>query len=159
MKTKIKMPVAPEAEFAKFASVARVTHSAFEFYLDFGQFLPENKGFKTHTGRYHAPDATGVPHPDSVDHHHFFPVQLALHLTVHEGRMTTVEIEVDVNQWYQGPNEIDLVQHVAPIMANTAMQDLLEENGTGWKVCEDCELGLFNLREVIEPEDGGGGHG
>ncbi len=49
MKTKIKMPVAPEAEFAKFASVAKVTHSAFEFYLDFGQFLPEDKSFKTHT--------------------------------------------------------------------------------------------------------------
>lgn len=78
-------------------------------------------GFKTHTGRLHQdPDP---PHP------HFFSVTLTPEVDVVRGEVTEVEILADVNEWYTGPNDIDLETHSTAIMANTEAQDLVQQNG------------------------------
>jgi hypothetical protein len=53
---------------------------------------------------------------------------------------------MDVNQWYENPNVIDLDTHSGEIMGNTGAQDLLEQNGAS----------AFRLGDVDGEDDDGG---
>jgi hypothetical protein len=90
-----------------------------------GHFLDADQnpdGFLTHVGRYQ-PDPTGPAHS------HFFTVSLDLHSNIVRNEVLQVDVIMDVNQWYESPNVIDLATHTNGIMDNTPAQDLLQENG------------------------------
>ena len=91
-----------------------------------GKFLDgnsEEQSFLTHTGRYHNEDE-GRP-----DEMHFFTVTGALHQNVVEGETFELTITMDLLEWYDDPNQIDMAEHSGGIMANFAKQVQLEQNG------------------------------
>lgn len=79
--------------------------------------------FLTHVGRFVENDGAGPSHA------HFFEITAATHTDLNAGETRIANVAFDVNGWFRTPNEIDLLDHAGGIMTNTAMQNLLEENG------------------------------
>ena len=93
------------------------------------------QSYRSHTGRLRDPDGT--------EHHHDFRMTVTPHMTVGTESPHHVELLMDINQWYENPNVINLETHADGIMGNTAAQDLMEANGA-----TVCALGMVD----------GGGH-
>ena len=93
--------------------------------------LPQT--FRTHTGRFD--DGNEGPYV------HTFTVDLEAHMDVIANETTEVEFIHNVKEWYEDPNVIDLMDHTTGIMANKAMQDLLEANGPSTLQLGDVSTG------------------
>lgn len=114
-----------------------------------GNFMPDGgttpATLATHTGRRYAQgDGTFPDDDDPIPHFVEFMLPFPSPLVVEDGDAVTVELEVDLAEWYTDPNDFDLDQYPMMIMMNTAAQNLLEDNATS----------VFSLGEVTsEHED------
>lgn len=77
---------------------------------------PPNTGFLTHTGPSMGGDYS-IDYDFDVDYE------------VMSGQTTVLTVEMNVNEWYANPNLYDFNDHTGPIMGNTAVQLLLQQNG------------------------------
>ena len=75
-------------------------------------------GYATHAGRFRA---AGRDEP------HFVRETATMHQNIVADETLILTLQVNVNNWYDGPNVIDLTTHNA-IMDNKERQDELEEN-------------------------------
>jgi hypothetical protein len=78
--------------------------------------------YLTHTGRY------DVESEGRADETHFFTVLGTLNRAVAEGQTFEITIRMDLLEWYNDPNVIDMADHNR-IMQDFDKQVQLEQNG------------------------------